>query len=99
MLHCGEHLKNIFKITEEEEAAFDTVHAAHIETYTSINTYKIEPYRLKFIRLFSNCFYTRPISLEELKRHFKRTKNTSNKYIQRMFLSRPLPHHFQESHN
>ncbi len=75
MQHYDEQWKDIFKRTEEEEATFDTVHAPHIETHISINSSKIEPYKVSDLsRLGSNCFYTRPISTEELKRYFERTK-------------------------
>ncbi len=66
----------MFKITEEEEAPFDTVHAAHIETYININTNKTEPYQISDLsRRDSNCFYTTPINTEELKRCLKRRNN------------------------
>ncbi len=38
--------KDIFKITEEEETTFDTVHAPHIKTHIDINTNKIESYQV-----------------------------------------------------
>ncbi len=74
----GNTWKHILKITEEEEAPFDTVHAPHIETHININTNKIEPYQVSVLsRLDGNCFCTRPISTEALKRYCKRTKNNA----------------------
>ncbi len=41
-----------------------------------MNTNKIEPYRgSDLFTVDSNCFYARPVTTEELKRYFKRTKN------------------------
>ncbi len=50
--------------------------APHIQTHSDVNTNKTQPLQVSGLsRLGSNCFYTRPISIEELKRYFKRTKN------------------------
>ncbi len=67
--------KNIFKITEEEEASFDTLHYEHIDTYIDIQNHRIQPYNTTDLtRLDNGCFYSRPIDLEEIKRHIRRLK-------------------------
>ena len=68
--------RDIFRITEEEEATFDAQHSQHIEAYINIYKNKVKTYnRSDRSRLRNNCFYTRPINKEEIKRQLKRIKN------------------------
>ncbi len=67
--------RNIFRITEEEEASFDTFHSEHIDTYINIQNPRIQPYdKTDITRSDNGCFYTRPIDNEEIKRHIRRIK-------------------------
>ncbi len=68
--------KNIFRISEEEEAAFDPQHSRHIDSYIKIHNNRITPYNNTDISRLSNaCIYTRPVDNEEIKQHISRTKN------------------------
>ncbi len=61
--------KNIFRITEEEDATFNTLHSENIVTYINIHNHRIKPYNITDLtRLDNNCFYTRPIDNGEIKK-------------------------------
>ncbi len=66
--------ENMFRITEEEEATFDSRHSEHIEAYTSIYTQRSPYIRSDLGRLDNHKFYTRSISTEEIKKYLNKTK-------------------------
>ncbi len=68
--------KNIFRITEEEDATIDRQHPEQIEAYVNIHTQIVSPYiKSDLARLNNTNFYTRPMSTEEIKKYLNRTKN------------------------
>ncbi len=68
--------QDIFRITEEEEATFDTQHSEHVHRYMNTQAHRITPYNTTDItRLSLNCFYTREIQKEEIEKHIKKLKH------------------------
>ncbi len=68
--------RDIFRITAEEDAAFDQTHSQHIQAYLNIHKDRIKPYDKSGLnRLNDKCYYTRPVNKEELIKYFNRTKN------------------------
>ncbi len=70
--------RDIFRITEEEENGFDirVQHSEHIETYLQIQEHRTTPYNTTDLtRLNNTNAHTRPITIEEIKRYLRRTKN------------------------
>ncbi len=68
--------KNIFRITEAEEATFDQLHTQHINAYINLHNHRITPHHnTDLTRLNNECLYTRPVVNEEIKRHIRSTKN------------------------
>ncbi len=54
--------KDIFRITDEEEANFDVAHAEHINSYINIFQERINPYNVSNLSKLNNeNFYTRKI--------------------------------------
>ncbi len=70
--------KDIFRITEEEEAKFDRPHSEHIEAFVNINDHRVNPYNTSDLtRLDDNCFYTRQINIMDINRQINKTKKQS----------------------
>ncbi len=67
--------KDIFRITEEEEANCDVAHAEHINSYINIFQERIKPYNVSNLsRLNNENFYTRKIEKYEIIRYLKKSK-------------------------
>ena len=59
--------KDIFRITEEEEANFDAAHSEHINSYINIFHDRLKPYNTSNLnRLNNENFYTRKIEKYEI---------------------------------
>ncbi len=68
--------KDIFRITEEDEAPFATLQSEHRDTYVNIQNTRIQPYdKTEVTRPDKGCFYTRPRDKDEIKRHIRKSKN------------------------
>lgn len=67
--------KNIFTITPEENATFDTAHSDHITAYINTQHDRITPHDNVDLSRLNNNFYDREISTEEITRHIRRMKN------------------------
>ncbi len=68
--------RDIFRITEDEENDFDTQHSEHIETYIQTEQHRTTPYNTTDqTRLDNSNFYTRPITVEEVKKYLSRSQN------------------------
>lgn len=60
--------KNIFRITEEKENCFDKDNSQHIDRYINVNFNGVESFpTVNMNRLSSENFYTREITIEEIK--------------------------------
>ena len=67
--------KNIFRITDEEEAEFDAAHSEHINTYINIFHNRFQPYNESNLsRLNNENFYIRKIEKYEIIRYLKKSK-------------------------
>ncbi len=67
--------RDIFRITEEEEANFDVAHAEHINSSINIFQVRINPYNVSNLsRLNNENFYTRKIEKYEIIRYLKKSK-------------------------
>ena len=68
--------ENIFRITPQEDAAFDTDNTIRVNNYLHTNQHRITPSpTTDMASLNSNNFITRPITVQEVKRHIRQTKN------------------------
>ncbi len=68
--------RDIFRITDEEDATHDQLHSQNIQAYLNIHNARIESYsRSGLNRLNDNFFYTIPIHIDEITKYFKRTKH------------------------
>ncbi len=66
----------IFRITPEENAKFDRENTIHVNNYLHRNQQRITPFPTENLNtLNNNNFFTRPITIQEVKRHIRKTKN------------------------
>ncbi len=69
----GKTWKDIFTITDQEEATFDTVHSEHINTYVNIQQHRMKPFPTVELNRRNNGNYrTRLIDIAEIKRFIKK---------------------------
>ncbi len=67
--------KDIFRITQDDENNFDTQHSEHIETYIQIQQHRTTSYNTTDTTRLDNLnFHTRPMTVEEVKKHLSRFK-------------------------
>ena len=67
--------RDIFRITDEEEAIFDRQHSEHINTYININSNRVSSFPTSDItRLNDENFRTRGIEMDEIKACIRRFK-------------------------
>lgn len=67
--------RDVFRITDEEEAKFDRQHSDHIDTYININHLRVSPYPTSNIcRLSNENTQTSVITKEEIKSHVQKFK-------------------------
>ncbi len=68
--------RDVFRITEEEENTFDAQHSQHIEGYMQVHRNTTQAYdTVDLARLDDTTFYTRKITIDEVKKHIRRLKN------------------------
>ncbi len=67
--------KDVFRITEEDEANFDAAHSDHINSYINILEDIIKPHNSSNLtRLNNDYFYIRKIQLHEITRYLRQSK-------------------------
>ncbi len=73
--------KDVFRITDEEDAKFDSHHSDHIDTYININHLRVSPIpTYNICRLINENTQTRVITKDEIKSHIQIFKNRAAGY-------------------
>ncbi len=68
--------RDIFRITEDEEAKFGARHSHHIEAYIRLNEERVKPHQHVDLNRINNMFYTRKIEEDKMIRLIKKKNET-----------------------
>ncbi len=70
--------KDVFRITEEDEANFDVAHSQHINSCIDIFEERVKPHNTSNLsRLNNDNFYTRKLELHGIYGYLERSKKKS----------------------